>query len=106
DSLAHDAIHCRDACTWIARKLPEDPARAGLPPISATLGPYIYEGTAGLALFLARTHAFSNEATHADAARAAIQHALKHATRSLQTDQGVRFGFYSGALGVAWAAKE
>ena len=90
---------CRDAiwddgrCTWVGGF--EDPAmpwRAEYRALEADL----YDGTAGIGLFLAHLSAV----TGSDDARRAAVGALRHATgRAVR-----REGLHVGSLGVAWAA--
>ena len=70
-------------------------------PTVAALGPELYGGTAGIAVFLAQLFA----QTHLEAARATAQGAMRQALwRSDDVAGGVRAGLYSGLVGIAYAA--
>ncbi|HUJ63621.1 MAG TPA: lanthionine synthetase LanC family protein [Kofleriaceae bacterium] len=99
EALCEAAIWHEDRCSWMGRSPREvsDP-RAALTPTLASLGPELYGGTAGIALFLAELHACAGLSAAARTARGAIQHALARVERD-----GVRGGFYDGALGTAYA---
>lgn len=61
--------------------------------------PDLYDGTAGIALFLARLSQCTNDATHRDTALAALEQARVR----LDGGRPIGFGFYYGAAGVAFA---
>ena len=61
-----------------------------------SVGPSLYDGTAGIALFLAQVAALTGDREIADTARAGIRHAPATPTGST--------GLYTGATGVALAA--
>jgi lantibiotic modifying enzyme len=67
-------------------------------PYAATLDPWLYEGTAGVGLFLAELHAVTGDRTAAQTAQGAIRHALRAGSREGAT------GLYAGMTGVALAA--
>lgn len=101
DKLVADAMWHRDRCTWLAR--PPAGRETTLPaPTLAPLGPTLYAGTAGVALFLGRLAAVTREAYHRATAVGALRHALRHAP----LDGDARFGLHAGALGVAWVAHD
>lgn len=100
DSLAERAFWHRGRCTWLARPILGNEPQ--LVPTMAPLGPTLYGGSGGVALFLARLAKASGEAAHREAAVGGLRHALHHSP--LEGDR--RFGFHGGALGVAWAAHE
>ncbi|MBL8810732.1 MAG: hypothetical protein JNM43_11190 [Planctomycetaceae bacterium] len=66
-----------------------------------SLGPTVYEGTAGISDFLAELFVLSGERLHRNTALAAMQHALEHSR-----EPGDRFaaGVFSGTLGIGYAA--
>ncbi len=92
-TIVSDAIWDDGRCTWVGGF--EDPAmpwRAEYRALEADL----YDGTAGIGLFLAHLSAV----TGSDDARRAAVGALRHATgRAVR-----REGLHVGSLGVAWAA--
>ncbi len=67
----------------------------------AALGPDLYEGTSGVALFLAEAGVKLGDARLRATALGAINHALAHAGR---VDPRARDGLYTGAIGIAYAA--
>jgi lantibiotic modifying enzyme len=103
EALVRDAVWHQDRCTWIARPvLGRDVAIA---PTLAPLGPSLYGGTAGIGLFLGRLASVTDDARHRDTALAALRHAIRHAPIS-GPEARSRFGYHSGALGVAWVAHD
>jgi class II lanthipeptide synthase len=91
-------------CNWIGRS-PREATEPGMPitPTVTALGPQLYNGTAGIALFLAQLHAQTHLEEVYATARGAIEHAL---WRSDDLPAGVRRSFYSGLVGVAYAAAQ
>lgn len=69
--------------------------------IYRTLGPDLYEGTSGIALFLGETFLRVGERRFREAAGGGISRALD---RLEEVPRECRFGFYSGAVGVLYAA--
>jgi lantibiotic modifying enzyme len=85
-------------CGWIGADLDEDPVTGELLEYHRALGPSLYDGTAGIALFLAELHAVAGEEEARRAALGAARAALD-ATR--RADPGP--ALYTGSLGVALA---
>jgi lantibiotic modifying enzyme len=70
-------------------------------PTVTALGPELYTGTAGIALFLAQLYA----QMHLDEVRATVRGAIQHALwRSDYVPAAMRRSFYSGLVGIAYAA--
>lgn len=89
---------------WFVRKIQyRGETQPGDVPTVQALGPSVYSGTAGVAVFLARAYAAGGDAAHARAAEGAIRTAVD---RAFAEDPRWRNGFYLGAVGVAWAAHE
>ncbi|MCG8456992.1 MAG: hypothetical protein MI919_11985, partial [Holophagales bacterium] len=83
-----------DICTWeVWHSRGSD---AHLAPAAGDL----YQGTAGIALFLAELHRHTGEASIAEVAAAGLRHALGE----LPGSPGREFGAYTGKMGVATAA--
>lgn len=97
--LSDTAVWAGDACTWTVM-VPDrgDPARRAVVPEAAGGG--VYQGTAGIGLFLAELAALSGDGGAARAAAGAIRHALTGGERLAPT----AFGLYGGRVGIAWAA--
>jgi lantibiotic modifying enzyme len=66
-----------------------------------TVGADLYGGTSGIALFLAESWRRSPDALVRAHAEGAMRHAL---VRAYDPERLTRTGFYSGTVGVAWAA--
>jgi class II lanthipeptide synthase len=94
-AIVADAVWQDGRCSWIGGAVePEDPSRPEYRPVGAL----VYDGTAGIGLFLAHLSAATGDA---DARRTALG-ALRHAVERAGDDDGL----YGGALGIAWAARE
>ena len=102
DELCAEAYWHGERCNWVGRS-PDEAVMVGAPlvPTVAALGPDLYGGTAGIALFLAELHAKTGEVLHRKTALGAIQQALDAVH---QVQAAVRIGFYSGAIGIAYTA--
>jgi lantibiotic modifying enzyme len=96
-SLANAAVWHEQRCNWIG-VAPRDPARVGGLALVEALGPELYDGTAGAALFLAEAAAALDDAGLRKVARGALRHALHHA-RGAGGE-----GLHSGVPGIAYAA--
>ena len=83
-------------CNWIGSEPLAAAHSLGARASCAALGPDLYNGTSGVALFLAEAARFGDAGVRA-AALGAIRHALRHAG-------GAGDGLYLGAPGIAWAA--
>jgi lantibiotic biosynthesis protein len=95
--IADDAIWHDGRCNWIGGQV--EVVAGGRPgEYYAALGPSLYDGTAGIALFLAELAGATGDADARRAALGAIRQALAAAAREPGR------GLYSGASGVAIAA--
>jgi lantibiotic modifying enzyme len=90
--LLAEAIWDEGRCTWIA------PFTTDRAEEHRAIGGAIYDGTAGIALFLAHMAAATGDAASRRTALAALRHATSRATLAPED------GFYAGTLGTAWAA--
>jgi lantibiotic modifying enzyme len=88
-------------CNWVGRSAREvtDPRRP-LTPTVVALGPELYSGTAGIALFLAHLHRRTGDEKARATALGAIRQAL---SRSDDLPPPTRRSFYGGAVGIAYA---
>ncbi|MDR3529849.1 MAG: lanthionine synthetase LanC family protein, partial [Rhodopila sp.] len=100
DRLCQDALWDGDRCSWGGAAM--EPVDRDWANVWRTAGPTIYEGTAGIALFLGRLHSFTGGTQHADAARGAMRQAI---SRVETIPPGAAYGFYAGRLGIAFAAE-
>jgi lantibiotic modifying enzyme len=99
--VAGSAIWCDGRCNWVGA-LPRDETRESGRTAIAALGPDLYGGTSGVALFLAEAGARLRDDRLQATAGGAIRLALDHADR---TSRRSRDGLYSGLVGIAYAAE-
>jgi hypothetical protein len=91
----------KDRCNWTgrqARGLATTPARV------AALGPDLYGGASGIAIFLAELYALTGEKVFCDTANASINCALKQIQEPSCRDELKVPGFFVGTTGLAFAA--
>ena len=96
--LCRDAIWFQDRATWLGDAA--EPAELGVRVVHRTTGGALYDGTAGIGLFLAELAAVTGDPIVARTAKGALCHAsaLARAPTSAMSD-----GFYSGRAGIATA---
>jgi lantibiotic biosynthesis protein len=98
--IADQAIWHDSRCTWVGASLEE--GRGGEMSVTyATLGPDLYEGTSGVALFLAELAGVTGDEVFSRTAMGAIDHAMAR-TSELSADRDR--SLYSGRIGIAVAA--
>jgi lantibiotic modifying enzyme len=95
--LCRDAIWAGDCCNWIG---PFNDSWNIWDVRQRSLGPELYSGTSGVALFLAAAAHTNNDAMVRKTARGAARHSLYHAD---DLPPAARVGVYSVRLGIAWA---
>lgn len=88
-------------CTWMGTTQAAADDGDDLEFTYGTLGPDLYGGTSGVALFLCEVGLRTGEREALDASERAIRHALG---RAALVPRPARLGFYSGTVGVAYAA--
>ena len=98
--IAGTAVWHESRCNWMGA-LGGDDSRPAARRVSAALGPDLYNGTAGVALFLAEAASRLDDGSARATALGALRHALDHAPRIAPE---VRDGLYAGRAGVAYAA--
>ena len=100
--LCEKAYWHEGRCNWVGRS-PREAAEPGMPitPTVMALGPDLYGGTAGIALFLAELFGKTRLEAARRTALGAMQHALWKAS---DPQSGIREGFYNGLVGIAYAA--
>jgi len=107
DQFVDTAIRWRDGVNWITRTIPEKIGRrpSDKNPQARRMGSSLYNGVVGPAIFLAHLYRATGDARHRDTARGAMAEAIRLALADLQGGrQAGRLGFYSGHIGVLWAA--
>jgi lantibiotic biosynthesis protein len=95
--IADAAIWFEGRCNWIGAV----PRESRSSPSVEALGPDLYGGTSGVALFLAEAAAKLDDDRLRATALGAIRHALEHAG---EIDHRARDGLYAGLLGIAYSA--
>lgn len=102
--LAEDALWHGNQCNWMGSMPAELPMRkrhAGVPSTYMALGPDIYTGTAGVALFLAELYT----ATGCELARRTAVGALRCSlSRANEVPGSNHLGLYTGQIGIALVA--
>ncbi len=98
DRLVKDAFWYDERCTWLGKLITQsgmhDPSGIAT---FGSIGPDVYTGTAGIALFLAQLYAETSNDQYAATARAAINQTI-HTINRLLVRGG--WGFYTGWPGV------
>jgi lantibiotic biosynthesis protein len=106
DAIGHricaQAVWHDDRCNWLGME-PLERGSAGLQPSATyrTLGPDLYSGTSGVALFLAELFGETGDPLLRRTAMAAMRHALARADAILPSS---RLGLFSGWFGIALVA--
>ncbi len=100
DQLVQDAIWYEDRCTWLGPRQPSTDTPSDRPASYGVVGPDLYSGTAGIALFLAQLFAETGDRTYRTAARGAVRQSMRGAEQLAKQD---RAGLYTGWPGVAVA---
>jgi lantibiotic biosynthesis protein len=101
--LCKKAFWAGSRCNWIGRHVLDNSSTPGGPIIIAnhSLGPELYDGTSGIALFFAYLYILTKNEDYHRTALGAITHALSHIGDIWSV---CRFGMYDGNIGVAYAA--
>ncbi len=97
--LCRDALWSGQQCNWLGWAVDVFGRNWSL--VYKAQSPNLYDGTAGIALFLARIYRATGERIFADTAIGALNHSFA-ALPSFPEE--VRHSVYSGALGIAWTA--
>lgn len=95
--LCRDAIWDGRRCNWLGDSMEYIGNTWSV--VHRAFGPELYNGTSGIALFLARLFAATNERLYRIAAEGGVQQAL---SRIKDIGLSSRIGFYSGSTGVAY----
>ncbi|HYO48867.1 MAG TPA: lanthionine synthetase LanC family protein [Chloroflexia bacterium] len=104
ERICGEAIWHEGRCNWIGVQVAPSPGPGGYPHLSyRTLGPDLYDGTAGVALFLAQLYAHTGDAQAHRTALGAALHALSCLARP---SAEMELGAYTGWPGVLLAATQ
>lgn len=98
--ICEQAVWHDGRCNWVGA-LPDEDAWGRTIVNYVALGPDLYGGTSGVALFLAQLHAVTGDPDARRTAVAALRHAHAHAG---DDDQPRGPGLYAGRVGVALAS--
>jgi lantibiotic biosynthesis protein len=98
--LCSQAYWLGDQCNWIGRTTSSS-TYGYYRKENRALGPQLYDGTSGIALFLSYLYDFTKNEEYYRTAKAAINHALLHIKYIPPIS---RFGFYRGHIGVAYVS--
>jgi len=91
-------------CNWLGRTLDVTAISGGTPrPLAASLGPDVYNGQAGVALFLAELFAQTAGETFRETALGALEGAYHQLHLRRGGSNSLSPGFYTGTAGVAYA---
>ena len=96
--LCRDAVWDGTRCNWLGDSMEFIGNTWAV--VHRAFGPELYNGTSGIALFLARLFAETNERLYRVVAEGGVQQAL---SRIEDISPPARIGFYSGSTGVAYA---
>jgi len=99
--LSRDALWAGQRCNWLGDSMEFVDNTWSV--VHRALGPDLYGGTSGIALFLARLHRVTGERLFKITAQGAITHALE---RLQDIPAPARMAFYSGWIGIAYALAE
>ena len=99
--LAREAMWDGKRCNWLAPIIHETNGRrvTGF----ATLGSCVYDGTAGIAMFLGQLFRATGDPIAGATAEGAIEHSL---SRIDDIPTSVQLGFYTGFFGIGYAAAD
>jgi type 2 lantibiotic biosynthesis protein LanM len=100
--IGQDAIWHEGRCNWVgAEPIQRDDKNRPVAATYRSLGPDLYAGTSGVALFLGELAAVTGEPRARQAALGAIRHALAHVD---DVPPSFRLGLFTGWPGIALAA--
>ena len=99
--LCADAIWSGDLCHWVGDAMTH--TQSGWKVTRRMVGPELYSGASGIALFLACLFRCSPQQEFRKTAEGALHYALSHLDR---LNSSGNFGFYSGFTGLAYVLAE
>jgi len=96
--LCRDAIWCEGRCNWLGWGM--EPHGGQWIPVHRAMSSFIYDGTAGISIFLARLWHLTGDPI----IRATAEGALAQAVHTIDAIRVTgEYGYYSGLSGIAWA---
>lgn len=99
--LSRDAVWSNGRCGWLGWAI--EPHGGQWVSVHRAAGSLLYDGTAGIGLFLARLAQLTDDPIVRVTAEAALAQAL---TSCAALEAAGEYGFYSGLSGIAWACGE
>jgi hypothetical protein len=93
----------KQRCNWVGRSSLESSVKGVITPTTAAIGAELYEGSAGIALFLAELHALRGDVEFRTTALGAISRSLRLAQKKTAGSVSP-LSLFTGHLGVAYAA--
>ncbi|HEU0053074.1 MAG TPA: lanthionine synthetase LanC family protein [Longimicrobium sp.] len=99
--LCRDAVWDGARCNWLGDS--SEFVGQAWTVVHKAMGAELYDGTAGIALFLAHLHALTGEPPFRTAAEGALRHVL---SRRAHIGQHAPIAFHAGKSGVAWVLAE
>lgn len=96
--LAREAVWDGRRCNWFGAM--HEQFGGVMQQGMGTLGPCVYDGTAGIGLFLARLYQATGDTVFARTAAGAVEHAL---SRQGDVPREVALGYYTGVFGIGHA---
>jgi lantibiotic biosynthesis protein len=100
DLLCREAFWHEGRCSWVGRSPEESPQEGPVFSGVSALGPDMYAGTAGVAVFLAQLYRATGHPVYRDTAMGAIRHA-RRGTEALEPKSSL--GLHTGLSGIAFA---
>ncbi len=107
-ALGQEAYWDREGriCNWMGRSTAELTELGGpITPTSAALGPDLYAGSGGIALFLAQLHELTGNTEFRRIALGAIAHSIRQLEHLRTTGMVSPLSFFCGYVGVAYVAR-
>jgi lantibiotic modifying enzyme len=101
NDIADSAVWFESRCSWMGARPGDESRPIGTVRIREALGPDLYDGTSGVALFLAEASVPLDDARLRRTALGALRHALDRADHIVPEQHD---GLYAGQIGIAYAA--
>jgi type 2 lantibiotic biosynthesis protein LanM len=98
DHICETALWYKERCTWIGSNI--EPFEGIYTRVDNSLGPEIYDGTSGIALFLLYLNKIRTKEIYSNTIKAAINQAIAKIDDHHSSN---KFSFYSGRIGIVYA---